>query len=64
MNLAALLAGLFGVIVVVRALVVGGASADGQGFRREDEPMLYWSIVAAGTAATCFLLYLGISGRG
>jgi len=63
MNVAALLVGLFGLLVVGRALVVGGASADGEGFRRDEEPMLYWSIVAAGTAITCFLLYLGISGR-
>jgi hypothetical protein len=64
MSLAPLLVGVFMMFVVGRALVIGGASADGQGFRREDEPALYWSIVGAGFIGACFLLYLGFSGRG
>jgi hypothetical protein len=63
MNVAALVVGLLGVFAVGHALVSGSAAADGEGFRREDEPLLYWSITAAGAAITCFLLYLGFSGR-
>jgi hypothetical protein len=57
MNLWPLLIGVLGVVVVGRALVIGGASVDGEGFRREDEPMLYWSIVAAGVLISGFCFY-------
>jgi hypothetical protein len=40
MNLAPMLVGIFCLFVTGRALVIGGASADGQSFSREDEPML------------------------
>jgi hypothetical protein len=63
MNVTALLVGVFVVAVVGRALVIGSASIDGEGFRREDEPTLYWSIVLAGIVIATFLLYLGVSGR-
>ena len=63
MNIAAVVVGIFCLFVVGRALVIGGASAGGEGFRREDEPFLYWSIIAAGIAVTCFLLYLGFTGK-
>jgi len=61
MKLWPLLVGLFCLFAVGRALVIGGASADGQGFRREDEPLLYWSIVTAGVVMTCFLFYVAFA---
>jgi hypothetical protein len=61
MQLWALLLGVLGAFVVGRALVIGSASIDGQGFLREEEPMLYWFIVAAGVLITGFLFYEGLS---
>ena len=62
MDIAPLAVGIFGLIVVGRVLIIGGASADGQGFRRDEEPFLYWSIVAAGSAIVGFLFYLAFNG--
>ena len=56
-----MLVGLIGVFAVGRALVIGSASTDGQGFRRDEEPMLYWSIVAAGVLMTGFLFYVAFA---
>jgi hypothetical protein len=41
-------------------LVVGGASADGQGFRRDKESTIYWAIVALAALVVSALLYIGI----
>ncbi len=60
MNLWPLLIGMLCLFVTGRALVIGSASVDGQGFQREDEPMLYWSIVLAGLLIACFLFYLAL----
>jgi hypothetical protein len=62
MNLWPLLLGVLGLFVIGRALVIGSASVDGEGFRREDEPMLYWAIVLAGALITCFFFYLALAG--
>jgi hypothetical protein len=55
--MACLAAAIFGLIVFMRMLVLGGASADAQGFRREDQPFVYWSIVIVGMLADAALFY-------
>lgn len=45
--MAFLAAAVFGLVVIIRMLVLKGASADAQNFRREDQPLAYWSIVVA-----------------
>jgi hypothetical protein len=61
-NWAALLIGLLIVGGTIRTLVVGGASADGQGLRRDDTPEVYWAIILAGALAGGFLIYEGLLG--
>lgn len=59
-NLIPLLVALFGAFVVIRMLISGGASADGQGFRREDQPFIYWCIVTVALGVDLFLFYLAL----
>jgi hypothetical protein len=61
MNGIALAVGVLTAAVTVRGLVNGSGSADGQGFRREDEPLLYWSIIVAGALVTVLLFYVGLT---
>ena len=61
MHLWPLLLGILGLFVVGRALIIGSASVDGEGLRRDEEPMFYWPIVAAAVLITGFLLYRAIA---
>jgi hypothetical protein len=45
MNLWPLLIGLLSLVATGRAILIGSASVNGQSLRRDDEPMLYWSII-------------------
>jgi hypothetical protein len=47
MRLAALAAAIFGALAVVLALSTGAAGGGGR-FRRAEEPLKYWAIIAAG----------------
>jgi len=60
MSIVGLAVGTFGLFVVGRMIVLGGASADGQGFRRDEQPAIYWTIVAIGCAIVCGLFYIAI----
>lgn len=59
----AYLAAFFGLIVVVRMLIVGGASADGKGFRRENQPGAFWTIVVVAIIVDLLLFFIAISGK-
>ena len=47
----------FGVIVIIRMLLLGGATADGQGLRRDENPAVYWSILSIAVIVDLLLLY-------
>ncbi len=55
--MACLAAAAFGLIVIIRMLVLGGASANAQGFRREEQPFAYWFIVLVGSIVDVLLFY-------
>ena len=61
-NIPTLLAGLFGAFVVARALKTGSGTPDGQGLRRDEQPVIFWMIVILGVcvvAALFFFAFLG-----
>jgi hypothetical protein len=60
MIIVGLTVGAFGLFVVGRMIVLGGASADGQGFRRDDQPIIYWTIVAIAFAIVCSMFYIAM----
>lgn len=49
---------IFGLIVIIRGLVLGAAAADGKGLRRDEQPFVFWSIVFFGTIIDFYLFYL------
>lgn len=49
---------IFGLIVLVRTVIIGGASADGQSFRRDRQPLLFWTILSVGAVIDILLFYL------
>lgn len=51
------LGGCFSLFVVVRALVLGGASADGEDITRKDDPIFFWSTIIVGCAIAGFLFF-------
>jgi hypothetical protein len=57
-NIVGLAATAFGAFVLIRMLRKGGASADGEGFRRDEQPALFWTIFSAGVFIECGFLYL------
>ena len=57
-NIAGLVASAFGAFVLIRMLKKGGASADGEGFRRDEQPAVFWTIFSAGVVIECGFLYL------
>jgi hypothetical protein len=61
-NVGALAAGIFGLFVLIRMLWIAGASADGEGFRRAEQPILYWGIFAAGVLVDGALFYFALAG--
>ncbi len=44
--------------MLIRMLKKGGASADGEGFRRDEQPAVFWTIFSAGVVIECGFLYL------
>jgi hypothetical protein len=60
MDIAALAAGAFGLVVLGRMLFLGSAAPNGESFRRDEEPAVYLTIVAVGCAAVCGLFYIGL----
>jgi hypothetical protein len=60
MTIAPILIGCIALLATGRALIVGAASAGGDGITREDEPIFYWTFVLAGTAVAALLFYLGL----
>jgi hypothetical protein len=57
MALAPFLVGLLGIVAVVRALILGSASSDGDTITRKDHPMFYWFFVSAGCVLVAFMFY-------
>ena len=49
---------IFGLIIIIRALVLGAAAADGKGLRRDDQPFVFWAIVFIGITIDFYLFYL------
>ena len=62
MKLAPFLVALFSLFVLVRALITGSASTDGQGLLRDDIPKIYWSIVVAGAGIVSVSIYVAFGG--
>jgi hypothetical protein len=50
------LAGLVGAFSVGRGLVTGAATSDGR-IRREEQPLLYWTLLAIAAAITFAFFY-------
>lgn len=48
-------------ILIVRALITGCASARGDAIRRDEDPLLYWIIIALAVAFLFFLLLKAFS---
>lgn len=38
----------------------GSATPDGEGLRRDEEPLAYWFVMVAGAAMAIFLIYEGL----
>src|SRR4051794_24168909 len=50
MNIAALAVGGLAVLVTARGFMNGSATRDGEGLRRDEEPLAYWFVMVAGAA--------------
>jgi hypothetical protein len=48
---------LFGAILVIRGLIIESGSPSGKTWRRDTQPVAYWTIMAAATALVVFLLH-------
>lgn len=55
--MAFLAAAVFGLIVIIRMAILGGASADGQSLRREEHPVIYWVIFSTAILIDLVLFY-------
>ena len=62
METGALVVGILLGILTIRALVVGGASVGGDALRRDEEPLIYWTIVIVSALAAGFLIWKGLAG--
>jgi hypothetical protein len=60
MDVVGLVVAIFGAIVVIRMLVLGAASADGLGFRHDEQPVVYWLIVVIAVAIDAAFFYIGL----
>ena len=60
MTIAPLLIGCIALLATGRTLILGAASAGGDGITREDEPIFYWACVVAGIAMAAILFYIGL----
>jgi hypothetical protein len=61
MNIVALAVGCLTAVMVVRGLVIGSATAGGEGLRRDEEPLIYWSAMYGGAVIAGFLMYKGFA---
>jgi hypothetical protein len=55
--LALIALGVFGVILTIRALIMGGTSASARTITRSDEPLAYWSTIVAAVLITVFFFW-------
>ncbi len=62
MSIWPLILALLVLLATARALIVGGASAGGDGIRRESEPFAYWAVVVGGACASALLFYIAYEG--
>jgi hypothetical protein len=62
MSVAPFFAGCLVLFATGRALVLGAASASGNGLTREDDPMIYWFCIAAGVGIAVALFYISFTG--
>ena len=60
MSVIGLIVAVFGAAVVVRMLVLGAASADGRGFRRDNDALVYWFIVFVAVIIDVAFFYLAL----
>jgi hypothetical protein len=49
--------GILAVVAAMRAVKLGGASADGKGFRRDEVPLVFWAIVILEIGIACTLFW-------
>jgi len=47
----------FGVILIIRALIRGGVSASGDDITRDEEPLAYWTTIVAAIVIVAFLFW-------
>lgn len=60
MTIAPILVGCVALIATGRSLILGAASADGQGITRANQPIFFWTCVVGGVVAAASLFYLGL----
>jgi len=60
-NVWAIAVAFLAVIVLIRALLIGSASIDGQSLTREKEPTIYWLIIIANIVIVIGLLWIGFN---
>lgn len=60
MTIAPLLVGCVALIATGRSVILGAASADGDGITRANEPIFFWACVVGGAVAAASLFYLGL----
>lgn len=59
-NYLALIAAIFGIIVIIRSVIIGSVSPDGHGFRRDEQPTLFWSILFIIVTIDLWLFYIAV----
>jgi hypothetical protein len=57
-----LILGGFLLLMIIRALVRGAASADAESITREEEPFFYWLIITMAIAGEFILLWAAFTG--
>jgi heme/copper-type cytochrome/quinol oxidase subunit 1 len=60
MDIWALVIATIGAVAIVRMVVTGSAAADGKSLRRDEEPVVYWTVIVAAILIVAFLLGLGV----
>ena len=64
MHIWALIIAALGVAVLVRALRIGSASIDGTSLRKDEEPAIFWFVIAFTVGLIVFLLWVGLRDYG
>jgi hypothetical protein len=59
MELWALAVAAIGAVAIIRIVLTGAASVDGDGLRRSDQPEVYWTVLIAALLLEAFLLGRG-----